>query len=106
MFKKVSTWICGLSKTGKAGVVIAILLVAGVAASPGASKQPEQESVMQKQGTSENKKGSRIETKTVTETEEIVFDTITQEDSDLEKYKVLAAVSGVNGIKTLTYEIT
>lgn len=48
----------------------------------------------------------KTETKIITETKVIAFDTITQNDSSLEKGKVFAESAGVNGEKTIIIEVT
>jgi resuscitation-promoting factor RpfB len=48
----------------------------------------------------------KIERTTATETQVIPFETTTQEDPSLDKGRTVIRTPGVNGVKTLTYEVT
>jgi resuscitation-promoting factor RpfB len=54
----------------------------------------------------EQPKVDQVEKKTVTETEAISFKETTVNDGDIAKGKTVLVTAGVNGVKTLTYEIT
>lgn len=105
MFRKIGSWFSGLSKVGKAGVILASLFVVGVAAAgPSKPTSPSQPSPSV-QSTPQTK-SDITEKKTITETQPIPFQKTTVQDSNLEKGKTTLRTVGVNGVKTLTYEIT
>jgi hypothetical protein len=52
-----------------------------------------------------SKPQAKVETKTVTETQPIPFESTTQDDSTLASGKTQVAVAGINGAKTLTYKV-
>ncbi len=106
MLRKTKNWFTGLSKVGKSGVILASLFVAGVAAGPSPADTPIPEPVPTPQVQSQSEtKADQIEKKTVTETEEIPFEKSTVQDANLESGKTVLRTAGVNGVKTLDYEI-
>lgn len=110
MWSKFKTWFAGLSSIGK--VVFASLLAATVgtlavaganpSTDPGAADKP----TTSQQVAAEATVGPKIEKKTHTETIEIPFETVTENDSSLEKGKTHVKTVGAKGIKTITYEQT
>jgi len=103
MLGKMKSWFVGLSKAGKIGVVLASLFVVGVAASPHKSPPSNPPAV---QSAVQQKTEPKIEKKTVTETQAIAFEKTTVEDNSMNKGQMAVRTAGVNGVKTLTYEIT
>ncbi len=100
---KIGSWFSGLSKAGKAGVVLVSLFVVGATAAPTTPSKPTQPPVAP---TTSGTKADVIEKKTTTVTQTIPFSKTTVNDSTLEQGKTSIKTTGVNGVKTLTYEIT
>lgn len=89
-----------VSKAARIGGVIALLTVAGVAASPGAqNKQPLESATVETVS-------DVIEKKVVEEKETIPFKTTTTSDGSLPKGEESVDTEGQNGTKILRYEIT
>jgi resuscitation-promoting factor RpfB len=107
---KLKTWFSGLSGVGKVivGSVVAgavgTLAVAG--ANPGQAPVADESPSSSQQVEAETTAAPTVETKIITETEEIPFSSKTVNDSSLEKGKTSIETVGVNGVKTLTYEQT
>lgn len=106
MLSKVKARYSGLSKVGK-GFVWTAAGVFGIAtASAAVSPQHptiKPSSTAQVRSVVEE---PAVEKKTVTETAVIPFARTTVDDGNLEKGKTVIKTNGVNGVKTLTYEIT
>jgi resuscitation-promoting factor RpfB len=100
--RRLSAWFSGLSKAGKIGVILASLFVVGAAASPATTPQTENKTADQPT----QAKADSIEKKTVAETETVPFKKTTKEDGTLEKGQTVLQTVGVNGEKSLKYEIT
>ncbi len=98
-------WLKALSLGKKIalGATTLVATTAIAAPTPPPAEQPVQLDTTQSQQQTVEPK---VETKTVTGTKVIAFKTVTQNDSSLDKGKVLAATTGVNGERTITYEIT
>lgn len=105
MFKKLKNWHGSLSKTGKFIVWTALLIgsvgILNAAANP---EQPKSATKTDTQNVQTQK--TNVTTKTVTETQPIAFTKTTVNDGSLEKGKTTITTVGVDGIKTLTYQIT
>lgn len=100
--ERLKTWYASLSRNGKtflwATALIASIMVVSTAASPSQTSQ-------QKPTTPINTE-SLAEKKTITETVPLAYTITTINDPDLESGKTTLRTAGVNGTKTLTYEIT
>lgn len=98
--KKSVDWLRSLSLGNKVlvGVGVFILIAAGAGATSHPNTQPISTTKPQPQLTTT--------TKTITETQDIPFDSTTVNDGTLAKGTTKVTTAGVNGAKTLTYEIT
>ncbi len=105
MFGKLESWFSGLTKAGKIGVVIASLIGLSVAAAPFSSSKPSAPAQVEPSSQPQTK-AAVIEKKTVTETQPIPFEKTSVDDSTLAKGATKIQTVGVNGVKTLTYEVT
>jgi hypothetical protein len=91
--------------------VAALLVIAGISSSAQNNSQQEAPQVKTTAQTeqvesAQTAKAPKIETKTATETEVIPYGKKTQNDSTLESGKTVLAKTGVNGEKTITYQVT
>jgi len=75
--------------------------VAGAAAGPGQSTAPSAPNPQPTTVKSEN-----VQTKTVTDTKAIPFQSTTQNDSTLASGSSVVATAGVDGVETITYKVT
>lgn len=80
--------------------------VAGAAIAPPPTQAPV--STPSSQSTSDPTvvQGDKVEVKTITETQSIPYESITKNDASLTSGKSVVMVTGVNGIKTVTYRVT
>lgn len=105
MFGKAKVWHSGLSKAGK-GIVWTLAGVFGVAAvSAAANPAPQPPEAKPTAQVQTEEKEPVIETRTVTETEAVAFTSTTVEDGNLAKGSTAVRTNGVNGVKTMTYDI-
>lgn len=102
-----------LSKEAKIGWGMTGLLVLGVmsaVAMPTTNQpvEPESSPVVEQVETevAEEALADVVEKKTVTEVIHVPFESITQNDASLVKGKTILAVAGVNGERTIAYEVT
>ncbi|HYF97187.1 MAG TPA: G5 domain-containing protein [Patescibacteria group bacterium] len=103
MFKKTKSWYSGQSTIGK-GIVLgiaAVFAMTAVSVANSSPSKPESTPVVQ-----EESNELVVETKIITETEEIAFSKTTVNDANIEKGQSSIRTTGVNGVKTFTYEIT
>lgn len=108
MVRKLRAWFRGLSKAGKAGVILSSLLIVSAAAGPSSttstSPQPiKQDSIVQPISETST---DTVEKKKITETVAIPFEKTSVRDSTLDAGKTIVQTTGINGVKTLNYEIT
>ena len=112
MWSRFKNWFVGLSRGGKVAFIsiIAVLGLIGSAANKpaatnvnGAEFQP---SSSKQALETPQQKAPVITTKTVVEDETIPFESQTQDDASLESGKTVVAITGVNGTKAKTYEVT
>lgn len=105
MFGKFKGWHAGLSGVRKGALWTTVgfftLLAIGTA-----NPAPETINVNSASQTQSDENEPVIKKKTVTETAAIAFTSTTVEDSSLEKDKMALRTAGVDGVKTLTYEVT
>jgi hypothetical protein len=92
------------------GAIATFLFFAGIGSANNNSEQnsahtPPAAQTEQVKG-AQTQKAPVIETKTVTETEAIPYNKTTQNDSTLESGKTALATTGVDGVKTITYQVT
>jgi hypothetical protein len=103
MLGTLKSWHAGLSKFGK-GVVWAVIGISGLAAIGAANPAPKP--VDTQPAAQVQTKKPTIVTKTVTETTSVPFTSSTVDDATLAQGQTSVKTAGVNGIKTLTYEVT
>lgn len=104
MLKKAKSWHAELSKAGKVLLWSLTTVVVGTAVgSAVASTTPPSPSVPT---SSSSTSQPTVEKKTVIETQAIAFDKKTVNNATLDSGKTELQTKGVNGIKTLTYEVT
>lgn len=100
MFGKLAGWFAALSTIGKVGVVTAASVgTLAVVTAPANNPPPPAEPPPQVQG-------DKIEKKTDTKTEAIPFETKTVDDPTSPSGTEKVTTEGVNGVKTLTYDVT
>lgn len=113
--KKSLQWLKGLSVTKKVFLAFGALAIIGIATSgnqPAANLQTTNSANQTGQTQQLNVKpkaavkADTITKQTVTETQSVPFTTTTVNDSMLAKGTTKVTTSGVDGVKTLTYEIT
>lgn len=89
---------------------VALLAIAGIGGSQNNSEQKPaqtQPAVQTEQVKGvQAQKAPTIETKTVSEAEAIPYNKTTQNDSTLESGKTVLATTGIDGQKTITYQVT
>lgn len=99
-------WFTGLTLLKKV-LLIGGAMVAGSAISGVAPLPPEPSaSLPQTAEETPQVQSDTVETKSITEEQVITFQSLTQNDPTLEKGKTLLAISGVNGVNTITYSVT
>jgi uncharacterized protein DUF3761/surface rod structure-forming protein G len=104
--QKMKQWFKGLSATGKvASIAVASVLTFGTFSALAEPSSPSSVSPITTP-TSETKPQPKIEKKTATTTEVVSFTSSTIEDSNLAQGTTQTQVAGVNGARTLTYEVT
>lgn len=106
--RKFKSWVACLSKTGKILLIgltaLGLLTIASAASSSDSDKIELAANEKESQQIESADTKPTIETKTLTETIEIPFESTTINDSGLEKGKTEIRTVGANGVKTLTYE--
>ena len=83
---------------------IALVLMGGVANAMGGGNQTQP--TPQAKPAQEAQQAPKIETKQTTETEDLSFKTVTQDDGSLPVGQTTVAQEGKNGSRTTTYELT
>ena len=112
MWGKIKTWFSGLSGVGKvivASIVagsVGTLAVAGANPGPPLIVDDSRPSCEQVEAEAEPDAAPKVEVQTTTETEELPFSSTTVNDPSLDKGATAVKTTGVNGVKTLTYEQT
>jgi hypothetical protein len=101
MLGVLKAWFTALSTTAKVGVVTAAVVTGGVASS--ATQHPARPTQV-KTATSVSTCTPLESTKTETET--IPFDKTTVNDSNTAQGKTYIQIAGVDGVKTITYDVT
>jgi hypothetical protein len=103
MLDKLKNWHSGLSKIGKVAVwsTAGLLSIAAIGAANPAPQAQTPAPAAQVQAQS-----PKIEKKTVTETAVVPFTSSNTDDASLPQGQTTIKTTGVNGVKTLTYEIT
>lgn len=104
--RRLKQWFQGLSTTGKiTSIAVASILSFGTI---GALAQPNTPTSVDTSTApvQQTKPTPKTETKTVTSTESIPYTSSTIEDSNLDAGLTETRVSGVNGVRTITHEIT
>lgn len=105
---RLQAWHAGLSKTGKVILWSVTAVLAGsainAAASPNTASTSNTSQQQSSQASTEHK--PVVTTKTITETSEIPFTSSNVDDSNLAKGKTEVQTTGINGVKTSTFEIT
>lgn len=105
---RLGSWFKGLTATGKViAIAVASILslgTIGAMAQPGtpSSSTPPASNV----STQPQKPQPKVETKTVTTTEPIVYTSSTVNDASLAQGITQTRTAGVNGVRTFTYEVT
>lgn len=105
MFHTFFGWLKGLSLVGKAALGVATIGTASALADQ-ASPPPQQTVNHSQQTVQQTTRTPVVTTKTETVEQTIPFDTRTEQDSKMQKGITAVKITGVNGIKTLTYKIT
>jgi resuscitation-promoting factor RpfB len=105
MFSKAKTWHGGLSKTGKIIFWVVTTVVASSAINAAAGPTSTQTSKSPEVVQTAEVKAKEITKKFTTETAPVIFSKTTIDDAGLAKGTSEIRVVGVNGIKTLSYEI-
>jgi hypothetical protein len=105
-------WFKKLSKGGKTAVIVgAFTLLAVISPSsdtlnsstiPTDTNQPSQQVI----DTSAKQPISTTETKTETKTESVAYESVTKNDSSIENGRSIKSVTGINGERTITQEVT
>lgn len=103
---KAKNWFRGLTAGGKVGAVLGLFIamfltvgVVGAAFSPNAT-EPDSNS------TSQQPSGPKIETKTEEKKSVVEFKTVVKDDASLEKDTTEVEQNGVNGERTIVYQLT
>lgn len=111
--KKFGPWIKGLSIIQKVLLTFGVLILIGAVsgdnkkANLNSTNSANKQSTAQKESTnSQAAPKAEVITKTVTETQEIPYNSTTVNDSTVSKGTNKVTTPGVNGIKTLTYKVT
>ncbi len=102
----VRAWFVALSTAGKVGVVAAAVITGGVATS---SLQQQSTTPTQVKGANTQKApvvACGAQKTTTTETQSLPFDKTSIDDSNTAKGQSNIQTAGVNGVKTLTYDVT
>jgi hypothetical protein len=103
---KISTWFKALSRKGKVATIVGASLL-GMTAVGAASPQPQTTQPSPPITTTKTQsKTPKIEKKPVEEKTVIAFTTINKEDATLTKGTTKITQEGVNGERTITYEVT
>lgn len=114
MLKRFRSWHSGLSAFGKKvlWVTVGLFLVSWIVAAthPSKPKYVTEQSTAQQSAATQTEADTtsqpQVETATVTETEQVPFNSTTVNDTTLDSGKTVVRTAGVNGVKTLTYQIT
>lgn len=103
MFTSFIVWVKGLSVISKVALGIVSISAAGALASPGTipTSNPNETQVKAEQDIKE----PQITTEIITETESIPYGKRSVETADLDKGVTEITTVGVNGVKTITYEV-
>lgn len=105
MLSKSRAWYKGLGRVGKASLWASSVVGLGLISTAGASNsQPVQQPASSPPGIVE--KQEQTTTKSITETEVVPFASTTVNDPALESGKTGIKTAGVNGEKSIIYEIT
>lgn len=99
MLSKFKNWHSGLSSAGKVLVWFLAITFSVAAVDAATPDQP-------KSNTSNTVQQASVEKKTITEATDVPFSKTTIEDSNLDQGKTELRTTGVNGVKTFTYEIS
>ncbi len=105
--KKSLRWFKKLNRPEKVLLLLGTLILVVIATNSG---QPtanlDVSSASDKTQGQQSDPSPRVTTKTITETQDIPFGSTTVNDSTLDKGKTKVTTAGVNGTKTLTYQVT
>ncbi|HSW98247.1 MAG TPA: G5 domain-containing protein [Candidatus Saccharimonadales bacterium] len=113
MLKKFRSWHSGLSVFRKflfSSTVASVLIIMAAASHASKPKYVLDQTAASSQGAAQTQAAEtarpKVETQTTTETEPVPFTITTVNDATLESGKTVVRTTGVNGVKTLTYEVT
>jgi resuscitation-promoting factor RpfB len=107
MFNKAKVWHSGLSKAGKVVLWSITAVLAGSAINATASPTSGTQTNLGQPTTTQTTQKTPVTTKkTTTETADIAFTKASVDDGNLANGKAEVRTAGVNGVKTLTYEVT
>lgn len=107
--KNIISWVVGLSTIAKVGLVIASVFAVGAVSAivaPPTTDPTQVETINTEQTVQTQEVKAIIETRKVRETEAVPYKIVNQNDSSLDKGKSYVSQFGVDGVKTITFEVT
>lgn len=104
---RLKTWFKGLTTTGKVTTVaVASILSLGTISAMAQSGSPSSSDATPAVSAPVSKPQPKVETKTVSITEPVAYTSSTASDPNLAQGTTQTQIAGVNGVRTLTYEVT